>query len=141
METLERLAWQLSVTLTRQQLLPAAAEAFLARVRRSLVALSSDDPTQPGGHVLEVYDSNGVGAPGAGTCSGKTRRGYAGKIRAGKLRDDQEAAPRRHARASALPDTPPLSPNSESESPGYVSPSYSPSLVSPTYDPEVSPAR
>ena len=52
METLERLAWQLSVTLTRQQL-PAAAEAFLAKVRERLFALSNDDPAQPGGTSLK----------------------------------------------------------------------------------------
>ena len=52
METLERLAWQLGVTLTRQQL-PAAAEAFLAKVRKRLFALSDNDPAQLGGTSLK----------------------------------------------------------------------------------------
>ena len=54
METLERLAWQLSVTLTRQQL-PAAAEAFLAKIRRRLSALSATTSRHNlWGHVPQV---------------------------------------------------------------------------------------
>ena len=52
MLTLERLAWQLGISLTRHQR-PAAAEAFLARARRRLIALSSEDPTQTGGTSLK----------------------------------------------------------------------------------------